>query len=423
MPLSHNRRHPDFQASLRLISHNSPEHLAPAHWKARLLITASMMTGVLASSVPTPLYPLYQARLELASFTTTFIFFAYVAGVLSALFVGGRIADKLQDKRKLLIPALVLVTLGAVLMATAQDLSMLLLGRLFAGLGTGSLTGVANASLLDLELPQHKQRAALFGTAAFTLGGIMGPILSGIALQLDFFPTVLPFLLIVVLAAASIWGLSRRPLPKIRALPTVAMPSTALPARPLPPATIQRLFLLCCLSLSITWGVGSSLMAMGPSFGEKLLGIHNYALSGYAASVLAACAGASQLLSRRTPSSSAFRYGNIIFSLGLICAAAALTFGIPWLMGVAVVITGLGFGSVFIGAAGIVNHIAPPQRRSSMISMFYIAGYIGNAWPLLLGYISDHGGYMTAAMTLLSVTTISALCCVPLLQRWLPSRR
>ncbi len=406
-----------------MISQSSPEHPPAAHWKARLLITVSMMIGVLASSVPTPLYPLYQARLELASFTTTFIFCAYVAGVLCALFVGGRIADKLDDKRKLLIPALILVALGALLMATAQGLGMLLLGRLCAGLGTGSLTGVANASLLDLEPPQHKQRAALFGTAAFTLGGIMGPILSGIALQLDFFPTVFPFLLIVALTTVSIWRLSRRPLPKVLVPPTVVVPATALPVRSLPPATIQRLFLLCCLSLSITWGVGSSLMAIGPSFGEKLLGIHNYALSGYAASVLAACAGASQLLSRRTPSPSAFRNGNIVFSIGLICAAIALIFGIPWLMGAAVVITGLGFGAVFIGAAGIVNHIAPPHRRSSMISMFYIAGYIGNAWPLLLGYISDHGGYMAAAMTLLSVTTISALCCVPLLKRWLPSRR
>ena len=75
-------------------------------WKARALVTVSLMTGVMGSSVPTPLYPLYQAQLHLPSFTTTAIFFAYVVGVLSALLVGGRLADRVADRRRLLLPAL-----------------------------------------------------------------------------------------------------------------------------------------------------------------------------------------------------------------------------------------------------------------------------------------------------------------------------
>ncbi|RZS81920.1 MFS transporter [Pigmentiphaga kullae] len=393
-------------------------------WKARALVTVSLMTGVMGSSVPTPLYPLYQAQLNLPSFTTTAIFFAYVVGVLSALLVGGRLADRVADRRRLLLPALAMVATGAILLALAQNLGMLLAGRLLAGLGTGTLTGAANAALLDLEPPQHKQRAALFGTAAFTLGSILGPILSGVALQAGFHPTVAPFLVIVSIVLAVGHGLWRLPLRRTAApAPAPHSPQAVhASARALPARRVTQLMLLCCITLSIVWGVGSSLMAMGPSLGEKLLGIHDYALSGYASSLLAACAGTAQFLSQRTSSTSAFRYGNMVFASGLACAIASLLVTQAWLMGVAVLITGLGFGAAFIGAAGIVNQIAPPQRRGLMVSLFYIAGYIGNAWPMLLGFITDHAGPMAAAMTLLLTAIAASAGFVALSRRLLPIR-
>jgi len=401
----------------------SPSPPPRALWKVRALVTISLMIGVMGSSVPTPLYPLYQARLHLPSFTTTAIFFAYVVGVLSALLIGGRLADRVRDRRKLMLPALGMVAMGAVLLALAQGLGMLLAGRLLAGMGTGTLTGAANAALLDLEPPQHKQRAALFGTAAFTLGSILGPILSGLALQSGFYPLVAPFLVIVSITLAAGYGLWRQPLRRA-ATPAQTSPSHAAHAAPraLPARRVAQLMLLSCISLSIVWGVGSSLMAMGPSLGEKLLHIHDYALSGYASSLLAACAGAAQFFSQRAASSSAFRYGNMVFATGLACAIASLLLTQAWLMGVAVLITGLGFGAAFIGAAGIVNQIAPPQRRGLMVSLFYIAGYIGNAWPMLLGIITDHIGPMTAAMTLLVTAIAASVCFVAVSRTLLPAR-
>lgn len=373
------------------------------------------MTGVLGSSVPTPLYPLYQAKLHLPSFTTTAIFFAYVVGVLSALLIGGRLADRVKDRRSLMLPALAMVAAGATLLALAHGLAMLLAGRLLAGLGTGTLTGAANAALMELEPPQHKQRAALLGTVAFTLGSIVGPILSGVALQSGFYPTVAPFLFIVTVTGLAGYGLWRQPLPRAAATGNAA-PQAHAAVHPLPARRVARLMALSCGTLFFVWGVGSSLMAVGPSLGEKLLGIHDYALSGYASSLLAACAGTAQFFSRRMSSSSAFRYGHMTFTAGLVCAVASLLATQSWLMGIAVFITGLGFGATFIGAAGIVNHIAPPQRRGLMVSLFYIAGYVGNGWPLLLGYLTDHAGPMAAAMTLL-VTAIAASSCFAAIAR------
>lgn len=390
-------------------------------WKARLLVTVSLMTGVMGSSVPTPLYPLYQSLLHLPSFTTTAIFFAYVVGVLSALLIGGRLADRVADRRRLLLPALGMVATGAVLMALAHNLGMLLAGRLLAGLGTGTLTGAANAVLLDLEPPQHKQRAALFGTAAFTLGSILGPILSGVALQVDAYPLVLPFGVIVSIALAVGYGLWRLPARRPAPPPHAAQAAHAAP-RALPARQVAQLMLLSCISLAMVWGVGSSLMAMGPLLGERLLGIHDYALSGYATSLLAACAGAAQFLSQRASSASAFRYGHAVFAVGLVCAIASLLAGQAWLMGLAVLVAGLGFGAAFIGAAGIVNRIAPPQRRGLMVSLFYVAGYIGNAWPMLLGLITDHAGPMAAAMTLLLTALTASVSFVILSRRLLPAR-
>lgn len=404
---------------------SEPSSFAPrALWKIRAIVTLSLMTGVMGSTIPTPLYPIYQAQLHLPSFTTTAIFFAYVVGVLGALLIGGKLTDRIRDRRKLMIPALAIAAAGAILLASAHSLATLLAGRLLAGLGTGALTGAANTTLIEIEPPQHKQRAALLGTAAFTAGGILGPILSGLALQNDFYPLVAPFVAIVSLALVSAYGLWRVPLASAAsAAPARSIqPGQPAQSRPIPRRRVVQLMLLSCLTLSMLWGVGSTLMAMGPSLGEKLLGIHDYAVSGYASSIMSACAGAAQFLSQRMPSSSAFRRGHVLFACGLACAIASLLGTLPWLMGIAVLVAGLGFGAAFIGAAGAVNQIAPPHRRGLMVSLFYVAGYVGNAWTMATGAMTDHFGPLPAAMTLLVTATIASAGFVVASRKLLPAR-
>jgi MFS family permease len=56
------------------------------------------------STVPTPLYALYQARDGFSTVVVTVIFAAYAVGVMLALFLGGHVSDWLGRRRALLRP-------------------------------------------------------------------------------------------------------------------------------------------------------------------------------------------------------------------------------------------------------------------------------------------------------------------------------
>lgn len=108
----------------------------------------ALMSALLNSSAPTPLYPLYQQQFALSSVSLTVVYGAYAAGVLIALFGVGNLAGKVKDLRSMIVPALLVVLSGALLFARADTFAMMLMARLLAGVGTGALTGAANIALV-----------------------------------------------------------------------------------------------------------------------------------------------------------------------------------------------------------------------------------------------------------------------------------
>ncbi|BDS29119.1 hypothetical protein KAM479c_08430 (plasmid) [Aeromonas caviae] len=177
------------------------------HPRLRWFLSLALMSALLNSSVPTPLYPHYQAALALSDLGLSLIYGGYAGGVLIALFGVGNLAGRVADLRTLILPALVAVGGGALLFSLADSFWALLLARLLAGIGTGSLTGAANVALLRFGPRDGGKRAALSATLSFTAGLALGPVFSGLALQQDLYPTTLPFLLILGMAACAIGGL------------------------------------------------------------------------------------------------------------------------------------------------------------------------------------------------------------------------
>ncbi|WP_409241617.1 MFS transporter, partial [Aeromonas media] len=177
--------------------------------RPRLLwfLALALMSALLNSSVPTPLYPHYQAALALSDLGLSLIYGGYAGGVLIALFGVGNLAGRVADLRILILPALLAVAGGALLFSLADSFWSLLLARVLAGIGTGSLTGAANVALLRFGPQDGGKRAALSATLSFTAGLALGPVFSGLALQLDCYPTTLPFLLILGMASCAIAGL------------------------------------------------------------------------------------------------------------------------------------------------------------------------------------------------------------------------
>src|ERR1700742_3758411 len=134
--------------------------------KAAFVLQLTILIELLASSsVPTPLYSIYQAKWGFTPITITVVFAVYAFAVLSALLVVGKLSDHI-GRRPVLFAALLAQLVALLVLTTASDIGMLTVGRVLQGLSTGAAVGAIGAGLIDLN-PQR-------GTIANGVGPMTG---------------------------------------------------------------------------------------------------------------------------------------------------------------------------------------------------------------------------------------------------------
>jgi MFS family permease len=102
-------------------------------------------------TVPSPLYGLYQQRDGFSTFTITLIFAAYSAGTVLSLFLAGSLSD-LYGRKTVLIPAVLVGTVGAAVFLVWRDLPGLYVGRFLSGLSIGAVSAAATAYETELHI-------------------------------------------------------------------------------------------------------------------------------------------------------------------------------------------------------------------------------------------------------------------------------
>lgn len=381
---------------------------------ARACCALAIFAALLGSTAPSPLYPYYLETLDLDQVMGTAIFSMYAVGTLVALFLSGRIGGKLDDLRKVIIPGLVVTALGAALFAVADNLALLLVGRFLNGFGTGAITGMASAALFSIYPPEQRRTAAVLATLSFTGGAAGGPILSSIALSLDFAPTVTPFVVIVVLAALAVLGLafSNWPRKDLNAI---------VPTDPADPDQSVRipLFILACIVVCVAWMLGSILMALGTDLGVSVYGLPSVALAGLVPAIFQLFAGLGQFIWGRYPVEKAIQVGLV----GMIAAQIALILAEPGGLGYVMLglmpVCGFCYGAAFVGSLGLANKSSTPETREKYISRFYVAGYLSNSIPtVMVGYLSDLWGLKMAFFVFSLALIATAAIGLGLLRRY-----
>lgn len=86
-------------------------------WGGFVSVAAAVALGFIIASVPTPLYPLYQAEWQLPPSALSYIFTAYMAGLLVAFLCFGSLSDSLG---RLLVVLAALAGIAAGLHWTGQ---------------------------------------------------------------------------------------------------------------------------------------------------------------------------------------------------------------------------------------------------------------------------------------------------------------
>jgi MFS family permease len=159
-----------------------------AFWLLAFVFAAAM----LGTTLPTPLYVIYQARWHFSAATVTVIFAVYAAAVLATLLLAGRSSDQ-AGRKSVLAVALGINVLSTVAFIFAPGEGVLLVGRVLSGLSAGLMTGTATATLTELVPASAHRRASLAATAA-NMGGLgLGPLIAGLFAQYAPHPTTLVF--------------------------------------------------------------------------------------------------------------------------------------------------------------------------------------------------------------------------------------
>src|SRR6266566_5063174 len=334
------------------------------------------------STIPTPLYVLYQARDHFGALLVTVIFAAYAVGVMASLFLAGHVSDWLGRRRMITIALAVNMASGIVFLAWPA-VPGLIAGRVISGTSIGMLTATAAAYLSELRAAarpgqQPGRRAEVEATAA-NLGGLgLGALLAGLLAQYAGHGPQLPFLVSEALMAGGALALAAAP-------ETVARPRPRPrhhPQRVSVPAAGRPAFLAAVFATVAAVALPGLFTSLAPGFIAGTLGDRSHAPAGLAAFVVFGAAALAQIALSRAATSRQLSIGLTALILGLAVVTIAVWLPSLTLFLLGGALAGAGAGAAFKGSVSAVIAIAPHARRGETLAGLFLAAYFGIAVPV-----------------------------------------
>ncbi|MDQ6835186.1 MAG: MFS transporter [Actinomycetota bacterium] len=329
-----------------------------------------------ASSVPSPLYIVYQHEWHFSAITLTGVFAVYAIALLVALLVVGSISDHV-GRRPTLLVALAVEILAMLAFAEASGVGWLFAARILQGLATGAAMGAITAALLDLQPASKPWLGGLMGAVAPMTGLALGALSAG--LLVDYGPDPVRFvfwLLIAVFILAVGAGIS---IPE-----TVSYDGRgrdSLVPRLAVPRQIRSAFLAAVPSLTATWALGGLILSLGASLTAGVLDQTSHVAGGLPIFVMAGISALMAVRLRHTHPQVTARWGLSALIVGVTLALAALQLQSDALFLVASAIAGLGFGPAFAGVFRGLSELAPLDQRAALVSSVLAVSYLAFSLP------------------------------------------
>lgn len=353
---------------------------------------------MLGTTLPTPLYPIYQREFGFHAFLVTVIFAVYAFGVIAGLLLFGHLSDRIGRKR-VLLPGLIFSALSAAVFLSAHGLAAILLARVLSGFSAGIFTGTATATLVELAGLGRRTMATGLAVAA-NIGGLgTGTLLSGALAQYASFPLRLPFGVDLALLIPAFAGVAFAP-------ETVKRSGEAFRLRMqrlrIPPE-IRAVFLRAVVVGACGFAVSGVFSAVVPSFLASVMRQPNHVVPGLLVFVLFSTSAIGQIAVNRAPKRHALTLACAALLAGtLIFAGAIWMRSIPGLFAAAIVAgfgQGLGIG---FGLAEINQEVE--ARRGEVSSTYFVLLYIGLSLPVMgVGLLSEATGLATAGLVFCAI--------------------
>ncbi len=348
---------------------------------------------MLGTTLPTPLYVIYQGQWQFSAGVVTLIFATYAIGVLAALVFAGRASDS-AGRRPVMAAAIVLAAVSTVVFIVAPGVSLLFLAWVLSGLAAGLITGTATAALAELVTESERKLASLVATASNMGGLALGPLVAGLLAEFAPRPTVLVFYayFVVLIVAALFLG---------------AIPETVADRKPLAlgfnglgvPADSRRAFAAAATAGFTAFTVLGLFSALAPSFLSSVLHERSHAVAGATVFLMFGVATLTQVVLRRFQGRGAVLVGLGLMMVGLSLIVGGLSDASYPIFAVGTVSGGMGAGLVFMSSLATANRLAPSDRRGQVASTYFLAAYVGLTIPVIaVGIASEHVGDFRATL-------------------------
>jgi MFS family permease len=371
-----------------------------AFWLGALILSITM----LGTTLPTPLYDIYQAQWHFSAVMVTVTFAVYAVAVLVTLLLAGRSSDE-GGRKPVLAAALASSALSTVVFILAPNVGVLFAGRILSGLSAGLATGTATAALTELLPASASRRASLVATAA-NMGGLgLGPLIAGLFAQYAPQPTVLVFEVYLALLAAAALCLFLVPeTVSPRRRPALRFAGLGIPERG------RGEFIAAGAGAFSAFALLGLFSALAPTFLEGVLHEDSHAVQGAVVFLLLAVGTATQILLARFSSRRVVLAGLGLFLAGLALIVAALSQADMALFLAGTVVGGVAVGAVFVGSLATANRLAPPGQRGQVISTYFVMCYCGLIIPVVgVGVASE---FISDFAAVLALSVLLAVLCL-----------
>ena len=383
---------PCFDCLDEALAVDRPRLVAPhevAFWSIAYVFAVTM----LGTTLPTPLYVIWQSQWHFSSEVITLIFAAYAAGVLAALVFAGRASDQV-GRRPVLGAALAFSALSTVVFIIATAVGWLFLGRVLSGFSAGLMTGTATAALTDMLGSAKPRRASIVATVANTGGLGLGPLMAGLFAQYLPHPTVLVYevYLAFLVVAALIVAWVPETVPRRERL-SIRFAGFGFPE------SGRHEFFAAGVAGFAAFSLLGIFSALAPTFLGGVLHQHSHAVAGAIVFMIFAISAATQVVAGRFDYRKVVSFGLALFLLVLALIVAGLSQASLGLFLAGTCIGGVAVGCVFMGSLSTANRLAPAERRGQVVSSYFVLCYLGLAVPVIaVGISSEHFGIFRSVL-------------------------
>lgn len=371
---------------------------------AQAAVAAAFLVVMLGTTLPTPLYPIYEHELGFGNLVSTLVFATYAAGVLAALLLVGRLSDEI-GRRAVLLPGLALAVLSAVAFLVPGGLAPLFVGRFLSGLSAGIFTGTATAAIVDLARPDRRARAGLIAASVNMFGLGLGPLLAGLLAEFAPQPLRLPYLVhlgLVGLATALVWWMPEpvdvRPGPVRLRVQRLAVPGE-----------VRGTFVRASVAGFAAFAMLGLFSAVSPALLAQVLGLRDHLLAGAVVFAVLASSAVGQVVSASLDERRSLLGGCLALVAGIVAVGASLPAGSVALLVGGGVVAGIGQGMAFRAGVSAVGAGAPDDRRGEVVSSYFLVCYLAISFPVIgVGAAGQAFGLVPAGVVFSAVVALLA---------------